>query len=281
MERIRKAVFPVAGFGTRFLPVTKAMPKELLPIVDKPLIQYAAEEAISAGIDTLIFVTGRNKRAIEDHFDSNQELESILIKQGKIEQAKMVRNIIPKGVDCIFVRQAQQLGLGHAVLCSEKIVGEEPFALLLADDFIATDGPNNTKNLITAFNRTRKNQLSIMRVRDHSISKYGVVVRGKKPNSVDGLVEKPAASEAPSDLASIGRYVLSSDIFSILKCLNPGNGGEIQLADAIDKQAKSGLVESVVLEGQRFDCGSVEGYLDAIKFVSEKRHFSAGVSYEK
>ena len=154
MKKIRKAVFPVAGFGTRFLPATKAMPKELLPIVDKPLIQYAVEEAIAAGIDTLIFVTGRNKRAIEDHFDNNQELEMALRAKGKVEQADMVKNILPAGVECIFVRQAEQLGLGHAVLCAERVVGGDPFAVLLADDFITSDGSGVTADLTSAYEAT-------------------------------------------------------------------------------------------------------------------------------
>ena len=176
MAKLRKAVFPVAGFGTRFLPATKAMPKELLPIVDKPLIQYAAEEAIAAGIDTLIFVTGRNKRAIEDHFDNNQELEMALRAKGKDAQAEMVRNIIPAGVECIFVRQAEQLGLGHAVLCAERAVGGDPFAVLLADDFLTDYKPGVTADLARAFADSGKAQLSVMEVDGPDISKYGVVV---------------------------------------------------------------------------------------------------------
>ena len=165
MTKLRKAVFPVAGFGTRFLPATKAMPKELLPIVDKPLIQYAAEEAIAAGIDTLIFVTGRNKRAIEDQFDNNQELEIALRAKGKVEQADMVKNILPEGVECIFVRQPEQLGLGHAVLCAERAVGNDPFAVLLADDFITYEGAGVTADLVHAFDASGKTQLSVMEVK--------------------------------------------------------------------------------------------------------------------
>ena len=175
-RKIRKAVFPVAGFATRFLPATKAMPKELLPIVDKPLIQYAAEEAIAAGIDTLIFVTGRNKRAIEDHFDANNELETILRAKGKDAQAEMVRNITPDGVECIFVRQAKQLGLGHAVLCAERAVGGDPFAVLLADDFLTDYEHGVTKDLSSEFAKTGKSQLAVMEVEGPDISKYGVVV---------------------------------------------------------------------------------------------------------
>ena len=178
-SRMRKAVFPVAGFGTRFLPATKAMPKELLPIVDKPLIQYAAEEAILAGIDTLIFITGRNKRAIEDHFDSNQELEMALRAKGKDVQANMVKNILPNGVECIFVRQPEQLGLGHAVLCAERVVGNDPFAVLLADDFLTYDSSGVTADLVNAFEDSGKTQLSVMEVDGLDIFKYGVVIPGR------------------------------------------------------------------------------------------------------
>ncbi|MDB0020173.1 UTP--glucose-1-phosphate uridylyltransferase GalU [Planktomarina temperata] len=271
MKKIRKAVFPVAGFGTRFLPATKAMPKELLPIVDKPLIHYAVDEAIAAGIDTLIFITGRNKRAIEDHFDNNQELEMALRTKGKVEQADMVKNILPAGVECIFVRQAEQLGLGHAVLCAERVVGGDPFAVLLADDFITSDGSGVTADLISAYEATGRTQLSVMEVNGPEISKYGVVVPNRTPGSVAGLIEKPEADKAPSNLASIGRYVLTPDIFEILRNQQAGAGGEIQLADAINTQAANNAVEAVKLKGSRFDCGSVEGYLDAIMHVAERR----------
>ena len=273
MTKLRKAVFPVAGFGTRFLPATKAMPKELLPIVDKPLIQYAAEEAIAAGIDTLIFVTGRNKRAIEDHFDNNQELEMALRAKGKNEQADMVKNILPEGVECIFVRQPEQLGLGHAVLCAERAVGSDPFAVLLADDFLTYEGAGVTADLARAFNATGKTQLSVMEVNGPDISKYGVMVPNGEPGSVTGLVEKPDADKAPSNLASIGRYVLTPDIFDILRNQPAGAGGEIQLADAINTQAANNAVEAVRLNGRRFDCGSVQGYLDAIMHVADRKKY--------
>ena len=273
MNKVRKAVFPVAGFGTRFLPATKAMPKELLPVVDKPLIQYAAEEAIAAGIDTLIFVTGRNKRAIEDHFDNNQELEMALRAKGKHEQADMVKNILPNGVECIFVRQAEQLGLGHAVLCAERVVGNEPFAVLLADDFLTGDTEMGvTSDLVAAFNISGRTQLSVMEVSDADISKYGMVVPGEESGSVSGLIEKPRAEDAPSNLASIGRYVLTPQIFDILRTQTSGAGGEIQLADAINKQAAAGNVQAVTLRGRRFDCGSVDGYLNAIIEVAQNRN---------
>jgi len=268
MTKIRKAVFPVAGFGTRFLPATKAMPKELLPIVDKPLIQYAAEEAVAAGIDTLVFVTGRNKRAIEDHFDNNLELETALRAKNKHDQADMVKNILPDGVECIFVRQSEQLGLGHAVLCAERVVGNEPFAVLLADDFLTCSGSGVTFDLVNAFAASGTSQLSVMEVQGADIAKYGVVVPGVEAGSVVGLVEKPAPNEAPSNLASIGRYVLTPDIFDILRHQAAGAGGEIQLADAIDTQARNGKVSAVMLQGRRFDCGSVKGYLSAIRHVA-------------
>ncbi|MDE0784756.1 MAG: UTP--glucose-1-phosphate uridylyltransferase GalU [Planktomarina sp.] len=269
-SKVRKAVFPVAGLGTRFLPATKAMPKELLPIIDKPLIQYAAEEAIAAGLDTLIFVTGRNKRAIEDHFDSNSELEAVLRSKGKNEMADRVKNILPKGVECIFVRQPEQLGLGHAVLCAERVVGNEPFALLLADDFLTYKGNGITSDLIMGFEKTGKTQLCAMQVNGPEISKYGVLALNNETDLVTGLIEKPNFENAPSNLASIGRYVLTPDIFDILRNQPIGVAGEIQLADSINVQAINNRVEAVLLNGMRFDCGSIEGYIAAIKYASSK-----------
>jgi UTP--glucose-1-phosphate uridylyltransferase len=266
--KVRKAVFPVAGLGTRFLPATKAMPKELLPIIDKPLIQYAAEEAIAAGIDTLIFVTGRNKRAIEDHFDTNNELDVALRLKGKNEMADRVKNILPDGVECIFVRQSEQLGLGHAVLCAERVVNNEPFVLLLADDFLTYSGKGTTSELISGFEKTGKTQLSVMKVDGPDISKYGVIVPNNETGLVEGLIEKPNSKNAPSNLASIGRYVLTPDIFDILKNQIIGVDDEIQLADSINVQAVNNRVEAVLLNGMRFDCGSIEGYINAIKHVS-------------
>ena len=263
-------MFPVAGFGTRFLPATKAMPKELLPIVDKPLIQYAVEEAIAAGIETLIFVTGRNKRAIEDHFDANQELEFALRAKGKHDQADMVRNILPPHVECIFVRQPEQLGLGHAVLCAERAVAGEPFAVLLADDFLTDYAPGVTADLVAAFERSGKSQLSVMEVDGPAISKYGVIDQDVH-GAVCGLVEKPDFRDAPSNLASIGRYLLSPTVFDILRELPSGLGGEIQLADAINFLSSAGAVEAVELNGVRFDCGSVEGFMEASAHQYNKR----------
>jgi UTP--glucose-1-phosphate uridylyltransferase len=271
--KIRKAVFPVAGFGTRFLPATKAMPKELLPIVDKPLIQYAAEEAIAAGIDTFIFVTGRNKRAIEDHFDANNELEAVLRAKGKDAQADMVRNIIPPGVECIFVRQAEQLGLGNAVLCAERAIGGDPFAVLLADDFLTDYELGVTADLAQAFLDSGKSQLSVVEVDGPDISKYGVVVPNSTGAGIMGLVEKPEANDAPSNLVSIGRYVLTPDIFDTLRGLSAGSGGEIQLADAINIHAQQGSVETVRLNGRRFDCGSMHGFMNASHYEFRSRGF--------
>ena len=270
IKPIRKAVFPVAGFGTRFLPATKAMPKELLPIVNKPLIQYAVEEAVAAGIETLVFVTGRNKRAIEDHFDSNPELEAALRAKGKHDQADMVRNILPKAVESIFVRQPEQLGLGDAILCAKRAVGDEAFAVLLADDFISSGHNGVTEDLIRAYEGSGKTQISVMQMEGSDISKYGVVKPNNTPGSVGGLVEKPNVADAPSNLVSIGRYILTGDIFDILKKQSPGAGGEIQLADAINTQVSMGKGEAVTLKGHRFDCGSIQGYIDAIMHVVDR-----------
>ena len=269
-QEVKKAVFPVAGFGTRFLPATKAMPKELLPIINKPLIQYAAEEAIAAGIDTLIFVTGKNKRAIEDHFDGNFELEMALRAAQKNTQADMVKNILPKNVECIFVRQPEQRGLGDAILCAERAVGGEPFAVLLADDFLLTDKVTTTSSLVRNFLRTGKVQMSVMEVNDESIINYGVIKPAGRSGKVLSVVEKPMFKDAPSNLAAIGRYVLTPKIFDCLREISYEVGNEIQLTDAINLQAISGNVEFVKFLGQRFDCGSVKGFIDAIICVARK-----------
>jgi UTP--glucose-1-phosphate uridylyltransferase len=266
VKEVKKAVFPVAGFGTRFLPATKAMPKELLPIVDKPLIQYAVEEAIEAGIETLIFVTGRNKTAIEDHFDYRPELERVLEDQGKHEQLQMVRDIIPDNINCIFVRQPKPRGLGDAVYCARSAVGEEPFAVILADDFCSLQTSNPTTDLINAYCLLQKNQISVMEVNGPEISNYGVIVPGKIKEKVQGLIEKPDFNSAPSNLASIGRYVLDPEIFNVLSSLSPGKGGEIQLADAINELAKKDRVDAIQLRSKRFDCGTIDGFIEAINF---------------
>lgn len=267
MSRITKAVFPVAGLGTRFLPATKAMPKELLPIIDKPIVQYAVEEAIAAGITELVFVTGRNKRAIGDHFDANLELEMQLAAKGKHEIREMVRNIVPEGVSCIFVRQAEPLGLGHAVLCAAPAVGNQPFAVLLADDLMK--GPRlPTQEMIEAYDRAPRNLLCVDEVAREEVLKYGIVVPGTQDLgsqiSVAGLIEKPSPDKAPSQLASFGRYVFEPEIFGILRTLKPGTGGEIQLADAIDQLAHEGKVAALKCSAARYDCGDKFGYLTAI-----------------
>ncbi len=270
-KNVRKAVFPVAGWGTRFLPVTKTIPKELIPILNKPLIQYAAEEAIEAGIDTLIFITGRNKRAIEDHFDANKELEDVLEKNGKSEEVNDLLNVLPSGVECIFVRQKEQLGLGHAVSCAERIIGDEPFAVLLADDFLPSKSINVTIDLIKGYNVSGNIQLAVMEVNGPDISNYGVIKLDESLGKVEALVEKPDFSKAPSNLASIGRYVLTPDIFRVLKNLPVGKNREIQLADAISVLCAEGSVEIVGMKSKRFDCGSVKGYLEANLFVGKQK----------
>ena len=268
MTVVTKAVFPVAGLGTRFLPATKAMPKELLPIIDKPIIQFAVEEAIAGGVTDLIFITGRAKRAIGDHFDANLELEWQLGARGKDAERQMVRNIVPPGVNCIFIRQAEPKGLGDAVLCAAPAVGREPFAVLLADDMMR--GPSlPTADLIRAFGETGRNMLSVAEVPDDQVSKYGIVRPKSSPPGpglieVAGLVEKPRLADAPSRLASLGRYVLDSEVFDVLRRLGPGAGGEIQLADAIDVLAGRGRVAALRCNAERYDCGSKMGYLNAI-----------------
>ncbi len=273
MIRVKKAVFPVAGLGTRFLPATKAMPKELLPIIDKPIVQFAVEEAVAAGITDLIFVTGRSKRAIEDHFDANLELEFQLEARGKSAERALVRNILPPGVNLIIVRQPEPRGLGDAVLCAEPAVGDEPFAVLLADDLML-GGPLPTAQLIRAFDDLRMNVLSVAEVHEHEVSKFGIVRPSHPPKTestfvkpvipVAGLVEKPLPQEAPSRLASLGRYVFHPEIFEVLRGLPPGAGGEIQLADAIDILARRGRVIALSCQARRYDCGSKLGYLTAI-----------------
>lgn len=261
MQHVRKAVFPVAGAGTRFLPATKAMPKELLPIIDKPIVQYAVEEAVAAGLTELIFVTGRTKRAIEDHFDVNPELEALLRAKGNNDLANSIRNIVPPDVKCIFVRQPEPLGLGHAILCAMPVIGREPFAVLLADDVVRGILP--TRQLVDQYESEPGSILSCMPVPQSEASKYGIIEPGKN-GRVLGLVEKPRLGQEPSLLASIGRYVLQPDILDILENQSPGHNGEIQLADAINTACKSGNVRSLALTGQRYDCGSKIGYLEAI-----------------
>ncbi|MDH3672487.1 MAG: UTP--glucose-1-phosphate uridylyltransferase GalU [Gammaproteobacteria bacterium] len=265
MSVIKKAVFPVAGLGTRFLPVAKASPKEMLPIVDKPLIQYAAEEALSAGVTHLIFVTGRNKRSIEDHFDKAYELEADLERRNKTELLESVRNILPSNASCAYIRQPEALGLGHAVLCAKPAVGNEPFAVLLADDlFDAT--PTVLQQMMQVYNQQGHSVLGIQNVPREQTDRYGVIDAepvGSGVYKVRGLVEKPAPKQAPSTLAIVGRYILTPRIFSCLEHIGRGAGGEYQLTDAIAALLEHEPVFGHEFTGKRYDCGSKFGYLQA------------------
>ncbi|HRK86838.1 MAG TPA: UTP--glucose-1-phosphate uridylyltransferase GalU, partial [Alcaligenes faecalis] len=265
MKPIRKAVFPVAGLGTRFLPATKAMPKEMLPIVDKPLIQYAVEEAIAAGVTELIFITGRNKRAIEDHFDSIPELEQELAGKNKLELLDAVQNIIPSHVSCIYTRQPRALGLGHAVLCAAPIVGNEPFLVLLADDLIDANTPVS-RQLVEAAHQYNGSIVATQNVNKNETNKYGIVsgdLIDSKATRLNGIVEKPAPEVAPSTQAVVGRYVLEPEIFDHLRRTQAGVGGEIQLTDGIASLLKSRAVYAYEYEGTRYDCGSKAGFFHA------------------
>ena len=261
---IRKAVIPVAGLGTRFLPATKAQPKEMLPIVDKPVIQYIVEEAVAAGIKQIIFVTGRHKRAIEDHFDRNLELERALEEKGKEELLKLVREISDL-VDIVYVRQKEPLGLGHAILTAEPAVGNEPFAVLLGDDIMVSDPPA-IRQLIDVFDKYHCSVLGIQEVPQEDVNKYGIVA-GKEIEKgvykVDTLVEKPSLEEAPSNLAITGRYILTPGIFEALKNIPPGKGGEIQLTDGIQKLGLREAVYAKIMEGKRYVTGTKVGFLEA------------------
>jgi UTP--glucose-1-phosphate uridylyltransferase len=264
--QIKKAVFPVAGMGTRFLPATKANPKEMLPIVDKPLIQYAAEEAIAAGMNELIFVTSSSKRAIEDHFDKNYEMETELEKRGKSELLDILRGVVPKGVSCVYVRQPEALGLGHAVWCAKPIVGKDPFAVILADDLIDGGGRPCLSQMVELFNERQCSILGTERVAPEETNKYGIVKTSEEmgnSSKVSGIVEKPSPDVAPSNLAVVGRYILMPEIFSLLEQTERGAGGEIQLTDAIAKLLKMQEVLAYEFEGKRYDCGSKLGYLQA------------------
>jgi len=269
ITKIRKAVFPVAGLGTRFLPVTKANPKEMLPIVDKPLIQYAAEEAVAAGITQLVFVTSSSKHAIENHFDSNFELEAKLAEAGKNEWLEVVRNILPAGISCVYIRQQNPLGLGHAVLCAKDIIGDEPFAILLADDLINSDGKTCLEQMIDVYSKVNSSVLAIQPVTKSETEKYGIVglnntdLKSGDFAKVTTIIEKPKAKDAPSDFASIGRYILTPRIFHFLENANIGAIGEIQLTDGIDKLIAEQDVYGHVFHGKRYDCGSKIGYLKA------------------
>jgi UTP--glucose-1-phosphate uridylyltransferase len=265
-KRIRKAVCPVAGLGTRFLPATKASPKEMLPIVDKPLIQYAAEEAVEAGIEELIFVTGRAKRAIPDHFDKAYELESELEKDGKTAMLEMVRNILPGHVSCIYIRQSEPLGLGHAVLCARPAVGDEPFAVLLADDLIDGGARGCLSQMIGQYEHYNSAVLAVQTVPREETQRYGIVATrpiDSRVSKITEIVEKPKPDVAPSTLAVVGRYVLPGEIMGILADTGRGAGGEIQLTDGIATLLSQQQALAYEFEGRRYDCGSKLGYLQA------------------
>jgi UTP--glucose-1-phosphate uridylyltransferase len=260
--KVRKAVFPVAGLGTRFLPATKAMAKEMLPIVDKPLIQYAVEEAYASGITEIIFVTGAGKKAIENHFDHSCELEHLLMARGKDAQLKEIHALIPESGSIIYTRQNQPLGLGHAIWCARNIVGREPFAVLLADDLIKAEKPV-LKQMIEKFDELQSSIVSVVEVAPQDTSKYGVLDAAPLQNSVTkirGLVEKPAPEKAPSNLAIIGRYILTPEIFNILENKEVGAGGEIQITDAMARLLKTQNIYGYRYAGTRFDCGKKAGF---------------------
>lgn len=266
--RVRKAVFPVAGLGTRFLPATKASPKEMLPVVDKPLIQYAVEEAYEAGIRDMIFVTGRSKRAIEDHFDTAYELENELENAGKHAMLDLVRSIAPADMNCLFVRQPRSLGLGHAVLCAEPLVGQEAFAVILADDLMrgTQGGPGVMKQMVDAFAKQGRSLLAVQEVPLEHTKRYGIV-KGEPAGGpllrIDEIVEKPAPEKAPSRMGVAGRYVLTPRIFEEIRNQPQGVGGEIQLTDAIERLMAHETVYAFQYAGKRYDCGSKEGFLEA------------------
>lgn len=261
--KIKKAVFPVAGLGTRFLPATKAMPKEMLPVVDKPLIQYAVEEALASGIEHLIFVTGSGKSALEDHFDRSFQLEETLRKRNKTELLKEIESLVPESGTIIYTRQSEPLGLGHAIWCARDIVGDEPFAVLLADDLIQSETPV-LHQMINEFDRLRASTVAVIEVPKEETPKYGILDAEHSENGttmrVRGMVEKPPANEAPSNLAVIGRYILTPKIFEILGNQKKGAGGEIQLTDAMSELLKEQPIFGYRFEGTRFDCGDKAGF---------------------
>ncbi len=283
MSKIRKAVFPVAGLGSRFLPATKAQPKEMLPVVDKPLIQYAVEEAVAAGITDMVFITGRNKRAIEDHFDTAYELEAELEAANKNALLELVRNVIPKNINCIYIRQSAPLGLGHAVLCARPVIGNDPFAVLLADDFMDTDeGVKPVLAQMTdVFQREGHSILAVQDVPRAETKQYGIVsATAYQPQLelVNAIVEKPQPDVAPSTLAVVGRYVLSNKIFDYLETIGKGAGGEIQLTDGIAALMQAEKVLAYRYNGQRYDCGSKLGYLKAMVAMGLK-HPETGAGF--
>ena len=280
MQKVTKAVFPVAGLGTRFLPATKASPKEMLPIVDKPLIQYAVEEAVGAGFTDLIFITGRGKRAIEDHFDKAYELEAELQAHGKNKLLKEVRGLLPQGVTCVYIRQAEALGLGHAVLCAEPVIGDQPFAVLLADDLIDAEVPV-MRQMAEIAEREQYSVIGVMPVSAADVSNYGIVeteTMAGRVGRISRIVEKPAPGTTSSKLAVVGRYVLTPRIFHHLRTMPPGAGGEIQLTDGIARLLEDEKVLAHEFEGRRYDCGNKLGYLEATVELALK-HPDVGTAF--
>ena len=282
MKKVTKAVFPVAGMGTRFLPATKASPKEMLPVVDKPLIQYAVEEAVAAGVTDMIFVTGRSKRAIEDHFDKAYELESELERRNKTEMLEFVRNLLPKNINCIYIRQPEALGLGHAVLCAKPVINDEPFAVILADDLL--DGkPAVLKQMVDAYDYYHCSVLGVQEVPREETKSYGIVAArplADRVEQISAIVEKPRPEDAPSNLAVVGRYVLTPRIFAMLEQVKPGAGGEIQLTDGIAALLQEQQVLAYRYQGVRYDCGSKLGYLQAtVEFAL--RHPEVGADFAR
>ncbi len=280
MKHVTKAVFPVAGMGTRFLPATKASPKEMMPIVDKPLIQFAVEEAVAAGITDMIFVTGRSKRAIEDHFDKAYELESELERHGKTDLLEFVQNLLPKNINCIYIRQPEALGLGHAVLCAEPVINDEPFAVLLADDLLQGT-PSVMRQMVDAFDYYNCSVLGVEEVPADETGRYGIVAArplSERVELISAIVEKPKPEDSPSTLAVIGRYILMPSIFEHLKRVQPGSGGEIQLTDGIASLLSEQQVLAYRFAGERYDCGSKLGYLKAMVDFG-RRHPEVGAEF--
>lgn len=280
---IRKAVFPVAGLGTRFLPATKASPKEMLPVVDKPLIQYAVEEAADAGITEMIFITGRGKRSIEDHFDKAYELEAELQARGKTALLEAVKEAVPKGINCVYIRQAEPLGLGHAVLCARSVVGDEPFAVVLADDLMqpGQTGRGVLAQMVEQYGMHRASVLAVQQVDRSETASYGIVSSspwGERTERINGIVEKPRPEAAPSTLAVVGRYVLSPLVFQHLEQIEPGAGGELQLTDALARLIRDEPVLAYRFDGTRHDCGSKMGYLQATVELA-LRHPEVGAEF--
>jgi UTP--glucose-1-phosphate uridylyltransferase len=266
MKKITKAVFPVAGMGSRFLPATKASPKEMMPIVDKPLIQYAVEEAIAAGITDMVFITGRNKRAIEDHFDKAYELEAELVMRRKEELLRILREVIPAHINCIYIRQTEPLGLGHAVLCAQPVVQDEPFAVILADDLIDGDTPV-IRQMVEVFQQYQCSILGVKNVPRDQTGQYGIVSSTSLETDlelVNGIVEKPKPEDAPTTLAVVGRYILTPRIFHHLQKVQAGAGGEIQLTDGLAALMQEEKMLAYRFKGTRYDCGSKLGYLKAM-----------------